>query len=230
MMAMDIGVNITDEEGIDSCVRMAQQFGFTGIAVIGDMSEPMVRVTDNFTIFRRIELRGKGLGNLKKQSDAARKSGLVVAMQLNTIGMTNWAAEDPRVDLLTINPSKESRLRDTTARLAASSSTCLEIQIAPLLSSTGLSRSKVLKSYREAVTTAVDANMEIVLSSGAIYPMGLRSPVAMIHIGMLIGLEKAVAEHAVMDTPSQIVERNMKKLGPGYVRAGVEVLRGGMRS
>jgi RNase P/RNase MRP subunit p30 len=229
MMAMDIGVNITDKEEIESCARIAQQFGFAGMAVMGDISEPMVRVTDSFMIFRRIELKGKGLGNLRKQSNAARRSGLVVAMQLSTIEVTNWAAEDPRVDLLTINPSKESRLRDTTARLAASSSTCLEIQIAPLLSSTGLSRSKVLKSYREAVTTAVDANMEIVLSSGAIYPMGLRSPVAMVHIGMLVGLEKTVAEHAVMDTPSQIVERNMKKLGPEYVRAGVEVLRGGLR-
>jgi RNase P/RNase MRP subunit p30 len=230
MMAMDIGVNITDKEEIDSCVRMAQQLGFVGIAVQIDMSEPMVRAKDNFTIFRRIELRGKKLSNLRRHSEAARRGGLVIAMQLSTIEVANWAAESSRVDLLTLNPSKEHRLRDTTARLAASSSTCLEIQIAPLLSSTGLSRSKVLKSYREAVTTAVDANMGIVLSSGAVYSMGLRSPLAMIHIGMLIGLEKALAEQAVMNTPTKIVERNMKRLGPEYVRTGVEVLRGGMSS
>jgi RNase P/RNase MRP subunit p30 len=230
MMAMDIGVNITDKEEIDSCVKMAQQLGFVGIAVQIDMSEPMVRVKDNFTTFRRIDLRGKGLSNLRRQSEAARRGGLVIAMQLSTIEMTNWAAEGARVDLLTLNPSKEHRLRDTTARLAASSSTCLEIQIAPLLSSTGLSRSKILKSYREAVATAVDANMGIVLSSGAVYSMGLRSPLAMIHIGMLFGLEKALAEQAVMNTPTKIVERNMKRLGPEYVRAGVEVLRGGMNS
>jgi RNase P/RNase MRP subunit p30 len=227
MMAMDIGVNITDREEIDLCVRLAQQIGFAGIAVLGEMSEPVTRITHDFMTYRRIDLRGKGLSSLRDQIDTARKRGLVVAMQLGAIEATNWAAEDPRVDLLTLDPSKEYRLRDTTAHLATSSSTYLEIQIAPLLSSTGLNRSKILKSYREAVITAIDANMGIVLSSGATYPMGLRSPVAMVHIGMLLGLERGAAEQAVIELPARIIERNMKRMGPEYVRAGVEIRRGG---
>jgi RNase P/RNase MRP subunit p30 len=227
MMAMDIGVKVTGKEEVDACGTMAKQFAYEGIAVLDERIEPAARVNDDFTIYRRIDLRGSGLRSLKNRIDMARGKALVVAAEIGTIDATNWAAEDTRIDLLTLSPSKDKRLRETTAHLAASSSTCLEVQIAPLLSSTGLIRSRILKSYREAIITAIDANMGVVLSSGATYPMGLRSTVAMIHIGMLLGLEKRTAEQAVNEQPARIIEKNMKRMRPEYIRTGVEIRKGG---
>jgi RNase P/RNase MRP subunit p30 len=105
--------------------------------------------------------------------------------------------------------------------------TALELQIAPLLNSSGLHRSKILKAYREAVVTAVGAGMGLVLSSGATHPMGLRSPLAMMHIGMLLGIDRTLAEKAVHELPTCIIERNMKRLSPEYVGPGVEIVRRG---
>src|SRR4030042_1254801 len=119
-----------------------------------------------------------------------------------------------RVDLLTFDPSKEHRLRETTASLASSSATALEIQAAPLLQSSGLQRSKILKTCRETVATAVDAGMGVVLSSGAAHPMGLRSPVAMVHIGLLLGIERKLAESAIQELPAHLIERSMKRRQP----------------
>jgi len=128
--------------------------------------------------------------------------------------------------LLMFAPSKEHRLRETTASLASSSATALEIQAAPLLHSSGLQRSKILKMYRETVATAVDAEMGVVLSSGAAHPMELRSPVAMVHIGLLLGIERKLAENAIQELPTHLIERSMKRRQPEFVSPGVEILRG----
>ena len=152
---------------------------------------------------------------------------MIVSVPLKSIEITNWAAEDKRVDILTVDPTHENRLRDTTARLASISNTSLEIQIAPLLKSSGLNRSKILKLYRESVSTAMDAGMNVILTSGAIHPMELRSSVAMAHIGILLGMDRAYADNAVSNFPKSIIERNMKKLQPGFVSSGVEILEKG---
>ena len=83
----------------------------------------------------------------------------------------------------------------------------------------------MLKIYREAIETARDNDMMIVLTSGARTPIELRSPVAMTHIGILLGLERSYAEKATDEFPSTIVLRNLKKLDPDYVTAGVELIK-----
>lgn len=226
-MTVDIGVYVPDMEKISSFVNIAHQIGFTGIAVTGLTDRPFKHFTEDITAYRRANITGKGINSLRKQIERVRKHTLVVAIQLGSIDSTNWAAEDRRVDLLTLDPSKNHKLRETTACIASNSSTSLEIQIAPLLNSSGLQRSKILKAYREAVTTAIDAGMGVVLSSGATHPMGLRSPVAMMHIGMLLGIDKPLVERAVHKLPAYIIERSLKKLSSEFVSPGVEIVQKG---
>jgi len=57
--------------------------------------------------------------------------------------------------------------------------------------------------------------------------MGLRSSVAMAHIGILLGMDRAYADNAVNNIPKSMIERNMKKLQPGFVSSGVEILQKG---
>jgi len=224
-MAVDIGVNIPDVKDIGSFGKLAHQIGFTGIAISGVMDQPVTEIPEGITIYRRVNLTGRGINSLRNQIQRVRKNAIIVATQLGSIDTTNWAVEDQRVDLLTFDPSKEHRLRETTASLASSSATSLEIQIAPLLHSSGLQRSKILKTYRETVATAVDAGMGVVLSSGAAHPMGLRSPAAMVHIGLLLGIERELAERAIQELPAHLIERSMKRRQPEFVSPGVEILR-----
>ena len=224
-MAVDIGVNIPDVKDIGSFGKLAHQIGFTGIAISGVMDRPVTEIPEGITIYRRVNLTGRGINSLRNQIQRVRKNAIIVATQLGSIDTTNWAVEDQRVDLLTFDPSKEHRLRETTASLASSSATSLEIQIAPLLHSSGLQRSKILKTYRETVATAVDAGMGVVLSSGAAHPMGLRSPAAMVHIGLLLGIERELAERAIQELPAHLIERSMKRRQPEFVSPGVEILR-----
>ncbi len=226
-MSVDLGVLASDATEIDSFSDMAGKLGLTGIAVVGLHTEPFKTLTKKMMVYSRVILHGKSISSVRKQIDKNRRKSMIVSVPLKSIEVTNWAAEDKRVDLLTIDPTQDNRLRDTTARLASISNTSLEIQIAPLLKSSGLNRSKILKIYRESVTTAMDAGMDVVLTSGAIHPMGLRSSVAMAHIGILLGMDRAYADSASSDFPRSIIERNMRKLEPGFVSSGVEIIHKG---
>lgn len=226
-MSFDLGVLATDVAEIDSFFDMASKLGLKGFAAVGLQSEPFKTITEDFQTFNRIFLHGKSINSVRKQIEKIRRKAMIVSVPLRSIEIANWAAEDKRVDLLTVDSTHDNRLRDTTARLASKANTYLEIQIAPLLKSSGLNRSKILKSYRESVSTAMDAGMDVVLTSGAIHPMGLRSSVAMAHIGILLGMDRAYADSAASSLPTLIIERNMKKLQPGFVSSGVEILHKG---
>ncbi len=226
-MSVDLGVLASDATEIDLFSDMASKLGLTGFAVVGLHTEPFTTLTENMMVYSRVILHGKSVNSVRKQIDKTRRKSMIVSVPLKSIEITNWAAEDKRVDILTVDSTHENRLRDTTARLASISNTSLEIQIAPLLKSSGLNRSKILKLYRESVSTAMDAGMNVILTSGAIHPMGLRSSVAMAHIGILLGMDRAYADNAVSNFPKSIIERNMKKLQPGFVSSGVEILEKG---
>jgi len=226
-VSFDLGVLATDVSTIDAFGDIASKLGLIGFAIVGLQSEPFKTIKENLQVCNRVILHGKSIISVRKQIDKTRRKAMIVSVPLRSIDVVNWAAEDNRVDLLTVDPTQDNRLRDTTARLASTANTYLEIQIAPLLKSSGLTRSKILKSYRESVSTAMDAGMGIVLTSGAIYPMGLRSSVAMAHIGILLGMDRAYANCAVSSLPMSIIEKNMKKLQPGFVSNGVELLQKG---
>lgn len=224
-MTIDVGVSISDMKSVALFGEFAHRIGFSGFAVSGVVDQPVTELPEGIKVYRRVDLVGKGMNSLRNQIERVKKSAIIIAAQLGPIDTTNWVADDQRVDLLTFDPSKEYKLRETTASLASASATFLEIRIAPLLHSSGLQRSKILKAYRETVTTAVDAGMGLVLSSGAVNPMQLRSPVAMQHIGMLLGIDRVLAERAIDGLPAQLIERSMKKRRPEFVSPGVEILR-----
>ncbi|MFX1604387.1 MAG: RNase P subunit p30 family protein [Promethearchaeota archaeon] len=224
-MVIDLGVCVSDPEELESFIQMAQQIGFTGFATHNITGDSDQSLENGFSILKRVDVSGRGLKSIKKQVDIARKNVMIVAVKLTSVETANWAAEDHRVDLLTLDPSRECRFRDTTARLAAASNTALEIRFEPLLHLTGLNRSKVLKTYRESVRTAISSGTQVILSSGATHPLHMRSAMAMRHLGGLLGLEPEYAENVVNQVPLDIIERNRRRFSSDYVTEGVEIIR-----
>ncbi len=226
-MVIDLGVHISDPKRLESFVQMAQKIGFTGFAADEIAEDSYQSFKNGFSILKRVDVSGRGLKSIKKQVDNVRKHSMIVAVKLTSIEVANWAAEDQRVDILTLDPSREYRFRNTTARLAAVSDTVLEIRFEPLLHLTGLTRSKVIKTYRESIRIAIDSGMKVVLSSGATHPLHMRSSLAIQHLGELLGMEPKDAESAVNQTPLDIVERNRSRFSSEYVAEGVEIIRRG---
>lgn len=226
-MGIDLGVCVSDTKSLDSFVQMAMKLGLTGFATSNIEGGPVQRLENGFTILKRVDVSGKGLRSIKKQVTEVRQDAMIVSVKLSSVDSSNWAAEDHRVDLLTLDPSGEIHFRGTTARLAAASGTCLEVRFEPLLHLFGLNRSKVIKVYREAVQTAIGEGMQVILSSGASHALHMRSGRVMRHIGELLGMSTKYAENAVNRVPLDIMRNSEKRLSPDFVTEGIEVVQRG---
>jgi RNase P/RNase MRP subunit p30 len=226
-VVIDIGVCVSDPKSLESFIQMAKKIGFTGLATHNIEGEPEQHFENEFLILKRADVSGRELKSVRKQVDNARRHSMIVSAKLASVGVVNWAAEDQRVDLLTLDHSQEYRLRDSTARLAATYDTALEIRFDPLLHLAGLNRSKVIKVYRESVRTAIDSGMQVILSSGASHPLNMRSAMAIRHLGELLGMESKYAENAINQAPLDIVERNRRRLSSDYIAEGVEIRQRG---
>ncbi|MFW9793428.1 MAG: RNase P subunit p30 family protein [Candidatus Thorarchaeota archaeon] len=227
MSSLDLGVYVSDLKVLESFIEMAKKIGLSGFTAQNVEDGPLIKLNDGFSVLSRADISGRGLNSIRKRVSNVREESMIVAVPLTTVEIANWAAEDKRVDLITLEPSREHRLRDSTARLAASSGTCLEVQFSPLLNSVGLNRSKIIKTFRESVHTATDAGMSVILSSGAKNPLHMRSAMAMRHIGILLGMDSKYAETVVCKTPFEILERNQRRFTPEFVLEGVKIIQRG---
>jgi len=230
-MPIDLNVRIPSSERLGEFEDMAGRLGITGIAPSTELDKPVVVSGKGLVLYSRADLRSKRIHSLRKELGLLRRRAVIVAFPLAGVETSNWAAEDRRVDLLTLGEDNIGAiLKDSTAHMAEHSGTALEIQFAAILRSTGLNRSRVLKGFREATRTALDADMKIVLSSGASHPINMRSPMAMAYIGFMLGMNRVDSREAVFNTPQRIVERNERKLSSEFVGPGVEIVkRGGKR-
>ncbi|RDE13324.1 MAG: hypothetical protein C4K49_08780 [Candidatus Thorarchaeota archaeon] len=225
-MPVDLNARVTSLEKMDTFVDMARKIGFTGLAVSLPLGSPMIRTDSGVVILARIDLEGKKLDTLRKQVGHVRKQSVILSVPMRDTEISNWAAGDRRVDLLTLSePTKDHVIRESTATLAAEAGIALEIPIAPLLASSGLDRSKILRVYRESVTTAMHAGMHIVLSSGATEPILMRAPSAMWFVGTLLGMDRRQSREAAYSVPDQIVAASEHKMRTESVSPGVEIVK-----
>ncbi len=227
-MPIDLNVRSPTSKSLGSFVKMADSLGLTGFATILQRDIPFDTLDGGMSLFTRTDLPESGLRSAKKAVKEARPKAAVIAAPLRGVDIANWAADDERVDLLTLDkPTNECILRESTAKLAAVSATALEVSIEPLLMLTGLARSKVIKVYRENVQTAIGAGMQVILSSGSKVVMSMRSPTAMRYVGLLLGLDWHYTKIAVYEGPQNIIDRNKKRLSPDFVAPGVEIVQRG---
>ncbi len=225
-MSIDLCVRIDRPEALSSFAAMAKTLGFVGLATSLDLGSSSFTAENGTLIYRRTELNGRSLSTLKHQVAQVRRQSAVVAVPLRGADVINWAAEDPRVDLITVvDDNRENMLRESTAKLAAEHDIALEIKVSGLLETYGLDRSRIIKTFRENVTTAVHAGQQVVLSSDASHPIGMRSPTAMQWIGRLLGLEGAYLKDAVETVSAGIVARNIRKLASSVLASGVEIVQ-----
>ena len=224
----DLSICLQTKNDVDSYIEMAKQLGYDGFAVQDRLDKPIETRDDGFVLLNRYNLPQKSKRVMKNKVKQYRSKAIIVAAPLTNVNLANWAAEESMIDILTlVPPYNEHKLRKTTARLAASNFTMLEVPINPLLSVEGMARARILKTFRESVATAIGSGMSIILSSGATNPLGMRSPKAMQHIGQMLGIEISKTRSCVNENVSQIINRNKQKLSDEYIADGIRIVEEG---
>lgn len=224
-MNIDLCVNVSSADQLESFRSHAEALGFTGFAVSNIINVPHITCDDGFRLIKRATIRNTTLSGLKRHVQQVRRHVLIVAIPITSIQLANWAAGDARVDLLSLSGSKkEQPLHLSTAKLAAATGTILEIQIASLLLKQGLDRSRVIKLFRESIGAALSAKMPVVFSSGAADPLMIRSHRALLHIAQLLGIDPSYFKVMQSSAIEDMVTRNLKKLSPNFIAPGIEIV------
>ncbi|MHC1586382.1 MAG: RNase P subunit p30 family protein [Candidatus Hecatellaceae archaeon] len=136
------------------------------------------------------------------------------------------AAKDHRVDCLLFPPRQLKLFDEAEAELASHSEAALELPLSVLL---GLPLERwpaYLAEASRAVKTALDYEIPVVCSSGALNLYELRAPRDLAALAeTLYGLPKGQGLKAVSTHPSAILQRNRSKLSSNFVEVGVRVVR-----
>lgn len=151
----------------------------------------------------------------------------VVSVACLSKPVARQAAKDRRVDLLCF-PATDPRKRFfdyAEAELASKALSSLEIDMAPLLSSRGFSRTRLLSCLRKETTIAKKFGVPIIISSGATNEHLIRGPHDYAALGTLFDMPTPLGLRALSETPVTIVKRNREKLSPDYVAQGIRVIR-----
>ncbi|MBN1785004.1 MAG: hypothetical protein JW815_04640 [Candidatus Bathyarchaeota archaeon] len=150
----------------------------------------------------------------------------VIAVRCDTKDVARQAAKDRRVDLLqfSVTSLRKRFFDEAEAELASQALASLEIELAPLLQLTSISRVRLLSRLRREVAMATRFKVPVTVVSGATERLLMRGAHDYAALTTLFDMRSSSALGALSDNPWGIVERNRKKLSVDYVAPGIRVL------
>jgi len=226
---------INDLGHVEKMVEISFSLGYRslGIPLPYNIKEEKIRqlrtICENVGVdlVTRVDLVPKTSGELLRNLRRLRRKFEIISVTCHSKSVARQAAKDRRVDLLAFSTGFPCRrfFDNAEAELASKTGSALEIDMAPLLLLTGFPRIRFLSSLRKEVVLAERSNVPIVVSSGATDVSLLRGPYDYGALATLFDLSLSLAWHGFSENPLSILEKNRKKLSPGYVAPGLFVVR-----
>jgi ribonuclease P/MRP protein subunit RPP1 len=227
--------SINDTDQVKRMVRKSSELGYRMVSiplppnVTRDKVDHLQHICGDTKIdfITRVNFSPRTPGELLQNLHSFRRKFEVVSVTCTLKSVARQAAKDRRVDLLSFSAT-DSRKRffdRAEAELASKAFSCLEIEMAPLLSLSSSSRIRLLSCLQREVTIAKKFNVPVVISSGATNEYLMRRPHDYAALATLFNMPLPYALHALSEHPLAIVERNRGKLSPDYVAPGVRVVR-----
>jgi len=227
--------SINDPDQVEGMVRKASELGYglVGIPlppnVTRDKVDQLQRICSNAKIdfVTRGDLTPKTPGELLQDLRRFRRRFEIISVTCTSRRVARQAAKDRRVDLL-LFPATDLHKRffdHAEAELASKALSCLEIEMAPLLSLSGFSRIRLLSRLQREVAIAKRFNVPVAISSGVTNEYLMRGPHEYAVLATLFDMPTPHALRALSEDPLAIVKRNRKKLSPDYVAPGIRVVR-----
>ncbi len=186
-------------------------------------SQPMVEAFENagLEVARRLDLRPRSREELLRKLGRHRREYEIISVECRNPSVSRVAVRDRRVDIVHFPKEEPGNL--FRARLAETCRAALEFNVSELIS--GPRFEARLRSFKREIETAYDASIDVIGSTNAANPYGLRSPRDVAGLLHLIGLSLDAALRSVSDNAVTIVKTNRQRLGGRQLEEGVAVLR-----
>ncbi len=225
--------SINDSDQVERMVKKSSELGYRLVGIPLQPNIPRNEIgrlqkicnDAKMDLVTRVDFFPRTPSELLKDLRRLRRRFEIVSVTCTSKRVARQAARDRRVDLLsflTTDPRKRF-FDDAEAELASKALSCLEIEMAPLLSLTGFSRIRLLSRLRSELEIAKRFKIPVTISSGATNELILRDPHDYASLATLFNMSQPLALRALSEDPISIVERNREKMSPNYIAPGVRV-------
>ena len=231
---LNLRVPLNDQPLMERMLHKASELGYSRVATPLPPNVTQQKVNQlkqlcgdaKLDFVKKLNLAPRTSNELLQNLRRYRREFEIVAVRCNTKDVARQAAKDRRVDLLqfSVTNLRQRFFDESEAELASQALSALEIELAPILQLTTFSRIRLLSRLMHEVATAQRNKIPIILSSGATDPHLMRSAYDYTALASLFDLPMSAALKALSETPLTMVERNRKKLSPGYVAPGIHVV------
>ncbi|MFH1721468.1 MAG: RNase P subunit p30 family protein [Candidatus Altiarchaeota archaeon] len=237
-------LNVSGKE-IQNTISTAQTLGFTGICV-GEKFSDLNRFKDQkkeFSVLQKkspieiligacIEIRTEG--EIQKKARNAFDCGAdLVFFKPKNVDENRLASECWEIDVL--SPPHDTSARDfmnqreagidkVCAKNMAERSIALEVSLAQILDSNGRKRAELLGRISQNLKVAKKYKTQVIFTSGAIDPLGMRSPQDFSAILKVLGADEKQAKDIITSNVEKIIQKSHDRNDPDVILKGLKVI------
>ena len=231
---LNLRAPIEDVIKTENMVRKASELGYSLVAipflfnVTKEQISQLRRLCseERLDFAARVTFAPRNSNELLQSLRRYRRKFEIIAVRCDTKDIARQAAKDRRVDLIqfSVTSLRKRFFDEAEAELASQALASFEIELAPLLQLTSISRVRLLSRLRKEVATAARFKVPVTVASSATEELLMRGPHDYAALTTLFDMQSSSALGALSDNPGGIVQRNRKKLSADYVAPGIRVV------
>jgi RNase P/RNase MRP subunit p30 len=209
---------------------LARQIGLSVICLRFTIETPSSEIESSVRIFRDagldvaigVDISPTSRKQLLNRLRTLRSTFDIVAVKSVDTRTAGIAAHDGRVDLISLEPQKSFRAKQSILKTCKSN---LELELSRIIRPLIQSPNESARTIFREVELARRYSVDVVVSSGADNQLGLRAPMDAASLAMTFGLPKESSLDAVSEIPLNIVRRNWDRLSGRSIGPGITLAR-----
>lgn len=200
--------------------KQAQFLGYSGIAVLEPWvsresldrlkSESKALKSVDFGVFAGIELQPKSVIEMSEAVEKLKDEPVLIAVSSADPEVCKFACENPRVDVLSVQPEQQDALGMYALEAAAKNGTAIDICFRHVLVALRRQRAALLRRMEDNIHAAQLAKAPITVSSGASSVWEMRDPRELIGLANILGMELSHAFATVSDIPQHVIAKRLE--------------------
>jgi ribonuclease P/MRP protein subunit RPP1 len=205
----------THPDNASLMAKDGKKYGYSGIAVVGHNANEKTLLSEDFSIYRGIEIQAKP-SRIREEIKKYRGSDHILIVNGGEEDRNRAAVETEGLDIL-IHPLE---FNNVLAKAASDNSVFIGFNLGLLIRLQGEARVRELKTMRINLKHARKYKLQLILTSDPHSIYDLRAPREMVAISSLFGMTEKEAIDAMSASPLNILRRK----SPDYIQEGIEII------
>lgn len=192
---------------IDRVITDLRELQFTGAVLCNSLERE--RPNSSFSVFPARYITASTQREVQKEIQTAIKEKMLCLVKAGDDGLNRAILTTPGVHVLCdLHTSPKNSFDRVCAQSAADRNIAIDMRITPLRELRGVSRQRVVRQYEEILLLQNRYEFPLVISSGALSPIDMRSPRAMSALLSELGMEKDLIEKSFATIPDLIKDHS----------------------